>query len=95
MGLNPGAVYGMDMPFLTLICCVNCIVCFEKTENIRKEAWVLPIFSKMFLFLGYVCRRICNPVLLLLERQIDSICKRTLDVSVSILADNRLIRCSN
>ena len=46
MGLNPGPVYGMDMPFLTLICCVNCIVCFEKTENIRKRGLGFAHFFK-------------------------------------------------
>ena len=38
MGLNPGAVYWMDMTFFTLVCCENFYCLFEKTKNKQKGA---------------------------------------------------------
>ena len=35
---NPGTIYWMDLTFFTCICCKNCIVLFEKTENKQIEA---------------------------------------------------------
>ena len=48
VGSNPGTIYWMEMTFFSLICCINCIVLFEKTENKQKEAGVGP-FKKVTL----------------------------------------------
>ena len=34
---NPGAIYWMDMPFFTLICCKNCIVCLKRPKLNQKR----------------------------------------------------------
>ena len=48
VGLNPGAVYWMEMTFFTLICCKNCNdVCFKRPKINEKEARVGP-FKKTY-----------------------------------------------
>ena len=42
MGSNPGGVYWMDMTFLKVICCKNCIVCLKGPKINEKEAEVGP-----------------------------------------------------
>ena len=37
VGLNPGAIYWMDITFFTYICCKNCNVCLKRRKN-EKEA---------------------------------------------------------
>ena len=37
---NHGAIYWMDMPFLTLICCKNCTVCLKIPKiNKKRLSW--------------------------------------------------------
>ena len=46
VGLNPGAVYWMDITFFTLICCKKLYCLFEKTVKKRKRGRDWPIFFK-------------------------------------------------
>ena len=46
VGLNPGAIYWMDMTFCTLIYCKNCFVCLKRPKINEKEAKVGPFFKK-------------------------------------------------
>jgi len=48
VGLNPGAIYWMDMTFCTLIYCKNCFVCLKRPKINEKEAKVGP-FKKVFI----------------------------------------------
>ena len=54
VGSNPGTIYWMEMTFFSLICCINCIVLFEKTENKQKEAGVGPFKKQCVLKMAKV-----------------------------------------
>ena len=44
---NPGTIwYWMDMTFLTLICCKNCIVCLNRPKINEKEAGLAHFLKK-------------------------------------------------
>ena len=46
MGSNQSAIYWMDMTFVTLICCKNCIVCYQKMNIENKEKKIIKINRK-------------------------------------------------
>ena len=50
MGLNPVAVYRMDITFVTMIYSKNCIVCLKRLEINEKVAIVGPFFKKNSFF---------------------------------------------
>ena len=47
--LNPGAIYWMDMTFLTLICCKIWIVCLKRPKINEKETRIGPFFKYQLL----------------------------------------------
>ena len=46
MGLNPGAVFWMYMPFFTLISCKHCIVCWKRPKINKKRLELVHFFKK-------------------------------------------------
>ena len=46
VGLNPSAVYWMDMTFFHMFCCKKLYCMFEKTENKQKEAGMAHFLKK-------------------------------------------------
>ena len=50
MGLNPGAVYWMDLTFFTSICCKNYIFYLKRPKINEKEAGLGPFLSQYFSF---------------------------------------------
>ena len=53
-GWNPGTVYWLDIEFLTLICCRNCIVCLKRPKINKKRDRGWPI-KRPFRFKNLRC----------------------------------------
>ena len=56
VGLNPGAIYWMDMTFCTLIYCKNCFVCLKRPKINEKEAKVGPFKNTWYVEAAYTKR---------------------------------------